>query len=56
MAFFAGIIFGVVLGTAGYRYFYTMERSRSEVECNSGKKEKEIQKQLERLIAYSNDL
>lgn len=56
MVFFAGIIFGAALGAAGYRYFYTLERSRSEVECNSGEKEREIQKQLERLIAYGNDL
>jgi len=56
MVFFAGIIVGAVIGAVCYRYFYTLECSRSEVICNSAEKDREMHKQLERLIRYGNDM
>ena len=56
MVFFAGIMTGFVLGWAAYRYFYAVKCSKNEVICNQQEKDREIQKQLERLIAYGNDI
>ena len=56
MIFFAGIVLGAVMGAAAYRYFYTLECSRSEVVCDSKEKDRELHKQLEQLIRYGNDL
>ena len=55
MVFFAGLVTGAVIGAVAYRYFYTLGCSRNEVVCNDGEKEKELDRQLERLIAYGND-
>ena len=56
MVFFMGIITGAVLGAAIYRYFYTLQCSKAQVICNEKEKDKELYKQLERLIAYGNDM
>ena len=56
MVFFAGLLTGVVIGAVAYRYFYTLECNSTEVVCNDGEREKEIYKQMERLIAFGNDL
>jgi hypothetical protein len=56
MIFFTGLLIGAVIGAAAYRYFYTLECYDTEVVCSDGEKEKEIQKQMERLIVFGNDL
>lgn len=56
MVFFVGLATGVLLGVAAYHYGYAVKYSKSEVICNQLEKDKEIQKQLERLIAYGNDI
>ena len=56
MVFFLGFLFGTAAGAAAYRYFYTLQCNRTDVVCNDREKDKEIQKQLERLISYGNDL
>ena len=56
MVFFAGIIAGAVLGALAYRCFYTIQCSKAQVVCNEAERDKELYKQLERLIAYGNDM
>ncbi len=56
MVFFAGLMAGFALGCVAYRYFYAVKCSKNEVICNQLEKDREIQKQLERLIAYGNDI
>ena len=43
---------GLALGLAWYRYLYLERYEKSEVLCNEKEKDREIQKQLERLMAY----
>ena len=56
MVFFVGIITGAVLGAVAYRYCYTLQCNKAQVICNEAEKDKELYKQLERLIAYGNDI
>lgn len=56
MIFFTGFVLGCVLGAAVYRYLYTVQCSKNEVICNQQEKDREMQKQLERLITYGNDI
>lgn len=56
MIFFAGIAVGAAIGAWVYRFCYTLECNKGEVVCNDKEKDREIQKQLERLIAYGNDM
>jgi len=56
MIFFTGFAIGTAVGALVYRYFYSLECNRNEVLCNDREKDKELQKQLERLIAYGNDI
>ncbi len=55
MVFVIGFAAGLALGLAWYKYLYLERYENSEVLCNEKEKDKEIQKQLERLIAYGND-
>ena len=55
MAFFIGIVTGAVLALAWYRYLYLERYEKSEVLCDEKDKDKELYRQLERLIAYGND-
>lgn len=56
MVFFIGIIAGAVIGAAVYRYLYTLQCNKAQVICNEQEKDKELYRQLERLIAYGNDM
>ena len=56
MIFFAGTVAGMLIGAWLYRFFYTFECNKNEVVCNGEEKDREIHKQLERLIAYGNDM
>lgn len=55
MIFAIGFAAGLVLGIGWYKYLYLERYETSEVRCNEKDKDKEIQQQLERLIAYGND-
>ena len=55
MTFVIGFAAGVALGVAWYKYLYLERYENSEVRCNEKDRDKEIQQQLERLIAYGND-
>ncbi len=55
MIFFIGFTFGCIIGAFAYRYLYSLECNKNEVVCNQQEKDREIQNQLERLIAYGND-
>ena len=56
MIFFTGLIVGVAAGVAAYRLFYTVHCSKTELICNEKENDREITKQLERLIAYGNNM
>lgn len=55
MTFAVGFAAGLALGIVWYKYLFLDRYENSEVLCNEKEKDKEIQKQLERLIAYGND-
>ena len=55
MTLAVGFAAGLALGIAWYKYLFLDRYENSEVLCNEKEKDKEIQKQLERLIAYGND-
>lgn len=55
MFFLIGLITGIFIGFVSYKYKYTLECNKNEIICNQQEKDKEIQRQLERLIAYGND-
>ena len=55
MVFAIGFAAGFALGLAWYKYLYLERYENSEVLCNEKDRDKELQKQLERLIAYGND-
>ena len=55
MTFAVGFAAGLALGIAWDKYLFLDRYENSEVLCNEKEKDKEIQKQLERLIAYGND-
>ena len=56
MIFFTGLVVGAVAGAAAYHWFYSIHCSKTELICNDKEKDREISKQLERLIAYGNDI
>ncbi|MBQ5782679.1 MAG: hypothetical protein IIV99_04750 [Oscillospiraceae bacterium] len=56
MIFFAGFVFGAVAGCGIFQWFYTVKCAASEVQTASEEKDRQLQKQLERLISYGNDL
>lgn len=53
MAVMLGFLTGAAVGIAAYRYMYAERYRQQEVSCNEREKDKDLQKQLERLIAYS---
>lgn len=55
MIFFAGFVLGAAAGCGAFYWFYNVRCANSEVQCNTGQRDMEIQKQLERLISYGND-
>lgn len=55
MIFFTGFAVGVAAGCAVYRWYYAVKCAKSEVQCNGQEKDREMAKQLERLISYGND-
>ena len=44
---------GAAAGAAVYRYLYAEKYRGQEIRCNEEEKEKELYRQLERLMAYS---
>ncbi len=55
MIFFIGLVAGSFIGFVCHKYKYTFECNKNDVICNQQEKDKQIQRQLERLIAYGND-
>ena len=56
MIFFTGLVIGVAAGAAAYHWFYAVHCSKTELVCSDKEKDMDIGKQLERLIAYGNDI
>ena len=52
MAVMVGFVAGAVAGIAGYHYLYAEKYRGQELACNEKDKDKELYKQLERLMAY----
>ena len=49
ICFAAGLVAGVLI----YRYGYAQQCRNQDISCSEDEKEKEIAKQLQRLMAYS---
>ena len=56
MIFFTGLVVGAVAGAAAYHWFYAVHCRKTELVCSDKEKDMDIGKQLERLIAYGNDI
>lgn len=56
MIFFAGLAAGAAMGFCICRFAYILECRKNRVVCNETEKEKELCRQLERLISYGNNV
>ena len=52
MAVMISFVMGVVAGAAVYHYLYAEKYRSQDLACNEKDKDKELYKQLERLMAY----
>lgn len=53
MEFIVAFIAGAAAGVMGYRYMYAEKFREQDINCNEADRDKELYRQLERLMAYS---
>lgn len=53
MDIIVAFVTGIAAGAVAYRYLYAEKYRGQEISCNEKEKEKELYRQLERLMAYS---
>lgn len=53
MAAIVAFVMGAAVGVLGYRYLYAERYRSQDICCNEKDKDKELCRQLERLMAYS---